>query len=190
VGRASVYEFPESRITAWLHGGREQPPLALPDDEEIGGSTHGSQVRHRKPTNERAVQHRGHNRSMAKFKAPDFAERQKASAESRKAALEKFRAAPGPDDPEFAKRQAAREAVHAARDARAAEREAAKKARDTALAEQAARDAELAAQASREAAEQAARDAAEQAERDRALEAERKAARDARYAARKARKGK
>ena len=36
---------------------------------------------------------------MAAFKDPGFTERQKAAAEARKAALEKFRSKPGADDP-------------------------------------------------------------------------------------------
>jgi hypothetical protein len=96
---------------------------------------------------------------MGAFKGSLFTERQSASANAKKALLEKFKAKPAADDP--------------AVQARAAERRAIAEARD------------LAAQAS--AAEAAAR-AAEQAARDEAVRAERKAARDARYAARKARR--
>jgi hypothetical protein len=118
------------------------------------------------------------------FKESDFADRQKAVAEAKKALLEKFRARPGPDDPEVVKRQAEREAVLAARVAREAEREAARKAKEAELAEEAAREAERKAQAEQDAAV----DAVEQAKRHIALLAEQKAARDARYAARKARR--
>ena len=110
----------------------------------------------------------------------------KAAAKAKQALLNKARAKAPANDPEFAKRQAARRAVAIAREARVSERKAAKlaaKIRETA--EQEAREAEAAEQA----AEQEAREteAAEQAAREIVLEAERKAARDARYAARKAR---
>ena len=108
---------------------------------------------------------------------PNLQERQNASAEAKKAMLEKFRASPGPDDPAVVERRAAREAMLAERTARAAQREAAKRAHEAELAEQAARAAALAEKAEREAAEMAARAAAEQ-----------KAARDERYKARKAAK--
>jgi hypothetical protein len=124
------------------------------------------------------------SKSMSGFKDSDFVERRSAAAKARQAALEKFRAAPGPGHPAFAEREAARQAVQAARDVRAAQREIAKKQREVEIAEGVARDA----QADRQAAERASRDAAEQAQRAIASEAERKAARDARYAARKARK--
>jgi len=101
---------------------------------------------------------------------PNLQERQNASAEAKKAMLEKFRASPGPDDPAVVERRAAREAMLAERTARAAQREAAKRAHEAEL------------------AEQAARAAAEQAEREAAALAEQKAARDERYKARKAAK--
>jgi len=97
------------------------------------------------------------------YKEKGFGERLSAAADARRAALERFRARPGPDDPAVVARRAARQAVSEAREARAAEREAAREA-------------------------EAARRTAERADRDAALEAERKAARDARYAARKARR--
>ena len=58
---------------------------------------------------------------------PNLQERQNASAEAKKAMLEKFRASPGPDDPAVVERRAAREAMLAERNARAAQREAAKR---------------------------------------------------------------
>ena len=119
---------------------------------------------------------------------PNLQERQNASAQAKKAMLEKFRATPGPDDPGVQERRAAREAMLAERTVRTSQREAAKLAREAELAEQAARAAALAEQAEREAAEMAARAAAEQAEREAAILAEQKAARDERYAARKAAK--
>ena len=121
---------------------------------------------------------------MSAFKDSDFVERRSDAAKAKKAALEKFRAAPGPGHPAFAEREASRQAVQAARHIRAAERETAKKEQEVEIAERAARDA----QADRQAAEQASRDAADRVQRGIALEAERKAARDARYAARKARR--
>ena len=119
---------------------------------------------------------------------PNLQERQNASAEAKKAMLEKFRASPGPDDPAVVERRAAREAMLAERTARAAQREAAKRAHEAELAEQTARAAALAEKAEREAAEMAARAAAEQAEREAAALAEQKAARDERYKTRKAAK--
>lgn len=114
---------------------------------------------------------------MSGFKEPSFADRQKAAQEARKSILNKFRAAPGPDDPAVLQRRAEREA-------QAAERAKAKLVRDAAKAEQQAREAEAAA----EAAAQLAREKEEAIAREAALEAERKAARDARYAARKKKK--
>lgn len=125
---------------------------------------------------------------MKNDKRPDFVQRQGDAAEARKAILEKFRVAPGPQDPEVLKRQAARQAVQEARSARAAERAAAKQAREQEAKEKLARDAERAKHVEREAAEQTARETSEQAERDLALKAEQKTARDVRYAARKAAK--
>jgi hypothetical protein len=111
---------------------------------------------------------------MAAFKGVEFNERQSAAANAKKALLEKFKAKPGPGDPEFDRRQAERLAAaqerEAARQRRLKEKE---EARLAALkAEQEAREAEAKARAEAEAKR----------------EAEAKAARDARYAARKARK--
>jgi len=50
---------------------------------------------------------------MSGFKEPGFADRQKAAQQAKKDLLNKFRAQPGPDDPEVAKRRAEREAVAA-----------------------------------------------------------------------------
>jgi hypothetical protein len=116
---------------------------------------------------------------MSGFKEPSFADRQKAAQQARQNILNKFKAQPGPDDPEVKQRQAKREA-HAA--ARAKARET----REAAKAEQRAREAEAAAAA----AAQLAREKEEEAARQVALEAEAKAKRDARYAARKGGKGK
>src|SRR5215212_2526074 len=63
---------------------------------------------------------------MSAYKSDNFSERLTAAASARKAALEKFRARPGPDDPAVLERQAARKAVAVAREARIAERKAAR----------------------------------------------------------------
>ena len=115
---------------------------------------------------------------MSGFKQPDLLERQKAAAEAKKAALEKFRAKTA--DPALAERLTARAAG-------AADRRAAKNVREIEKVQRKAREAERAQQLEREAAIEAARAAAESAERELAVQAERKVARDARYAARKAR---
>jgi hypothetical protein len=114
---------------------------------------------------------------MSGFKEPSFADRQKAALKAKQDILSKFRAQPGPDDPEVKQRQAEREA-------QAAVRAKAREAREAAKAEQRAREAEAAAQA----AVQAAREKEEETARQAALEAEQKAKRDARYAARKGKK--
>jgi hypothetical protein len=121
---------------------------------------------------------------MAIFKNADFDERRSAAEAAKKAKLEKFRALTAQINEGAAERLAARQAIIAARDVRAAEREAVRLAAEARAAE------DRAAQEMVLKAEQAERDAraAEQAERELAAAAERKAARDARYAARKARK--
>lgn len=117
-------------------------------------------------------------------KNADFSDRLRVAAAAKKAALERFYARPGPDDPAVREQQAARKAISDARETRIAERKATREAEtERQAAEHAAKAAE---QAAREAEERrAAADAAAQAM---ALEADRKAARDARYAARKARR--
>ena len=113
-------------------------------------------------------------RLMSGFKEPNFADRQKAAAQAKKDLLNKFRAQPGHDDPDVAKRRAEREAA-------AANREKAKVAREAAKAEAKLREMETkAAEAAR-----LAREKEEEAARLAALEADQKAKRDARYAARK-----
>src|SRR3954451_2821259 len=116
---------------------------------------------------------------------PNLQDRQSASAEAKKAMLEKFRATPGPDDPAVVERRGARGGLLAGRAARPPPRGAPKRAHEAEMAEQAARAAAAAEQAEREAAELASRVAAEQAEREAAALAEQKAARDERYKARK-----
>ena len=110
-----------------------------------------------------------------------FAERQQAAAEAKKRLLQKFEAAPKPDDPEVLAKRAEREALAAAREARRAETERVRKE---------AAEHRQAEHAAAKAAEAEARQAAEleEATRTAALEEERKAERDRRYAARKARK--
>ena len=54
---------------------------------------------------------------MTSFKEPSFAERQNAVVKARKAALEKFRAKPGPDDAERKAAQLASEARDVAQQA-------------------------------------------------------------------------
>src|SRR6266581_338908 len=104
------------------------------------------------------------------YRTPDLTERQNAAAAAKKQMLERFRTAS--QDPARAEKEAARAAVHEARQARMAEREAAKKAREAERAAQAAREAELALQAQREAEALAVIAAAEEVERQAALEAE------------------
>ena len=124
------------------------------------------------------------------FKDAGFLDRQQAAAKAKQAALEKFRAQPGPGDPEFLEREQARKAVIEAREKRSAEREAARIIREKELAEQRVRDALAAEQAAKEAAERAEQERRDAIEREKVLEGERKADRDARYAARKERQRK
>jgi multidrug efflux pump subunit AcrA (membrane-fusion protein) len=118
----------------------------------------------------------------------DFRERQAASTKAKAALLERFRAAPGPNDPERRGRDEARVRVIEARQARAAAREAARIEREKALAEESARETERRATEERAAAEAAEKAAHVKAEEEARVAAEQKAARDARYAARKAAK--
>ena len=113
---------------------------------------------------------------MSGFKEPGFSDRQKAALQAKRHLLDKFRAQPGPDDPEVAKRRAEREAI-------ASRREDARLAREAEKAEQKRREEEAAAAE----AARIKREQEEEAGRLAALEAEQKAKRDARYAARKAR---
>jgi hypothetical protein len=128
---------------------------------------------------------------MAGYKGTNFNDRMTTAANAKKALLEKFKAKPGPDDPEVAARLAERLAIAAAREIRAGERKAAREAELVRLAEvEAERQRQLAVEEAERVAEAAAqrkRDA-EAVVDSLNLEAERKAARDARYAARKARR--
>jgi hypothetical protein len=88
---------------------------------------------------------------MSGFKEPGFADRQKAAQQAKKDLLNKFRAQPGPDDPEVAKRRAEREeaaAAEAARIAREKEEEEARLAAQE-LEQKAKRDARYAARKNR-----------------------------------------
>ena len=131
---------------------------------------------------------------MPPYKEQSAADRLAAAADAKKAMLERFRAKPGPDDPDFVARQAERKAVAEAREQRAAERKAAKDAEAARIAAEKAKlqaekeheAAELAAYLARKADDAAAANAEAKA-RALALAAEQKAARDARYARRKAR---
>ncbi len=118
---------------------------------------------------------------MSGFKIPDFNDRQSSAQKAKQAALEKFKAKPKPDDPEFKARQAELLRIETERQVR---RETARQAKLVAEAEaEARRQTEL---AEKKAAEQAAYDA--EIKHQEELEAKQKAARDARYAARKASK--
>ena len=100
---------------------------------------------------------------MAWFKEPDFKDRQKATTQARKAALEKFRTKAA--DPAAAERQQSRAASAAERaevNQFARSKRLKKKARDAEAAMQAARDAAMAAE--RAAAEKAELELAKQAE--------------------------
>jgi hypothetical protein len=120
---------------------------------------------------------------MKGFKEKSFNDRLSAAQAAREAALQRFRARPGPDDPEVVKRREERLEVARAREVRAAQRRAVKEAEAAARAEQEAREkVEREAREKREAIEKVIREAAEAAER--------KKERDARYAARKARQAK
>lgn len=118
-----------------------------------------------------------HRRHMRAFKDKNLTERLQNAAQAKQALLQKFLAQPGPDDPIVKERQAKRQAIAAAREARARESKSSK------------------ARAEQERVELEAREEAERAaniERELqnhiAHEAEKKAIRDARYAARKKRK--
>ncbi len=120
---------------------------------------------------------------MAGYTPNNCNDRATAAAKARQAMIERFRAAPGPDDPAMQAIAAERRAIAEAREVRANERRVAKEAEEARKREQ---QALLAVeQAKREAEARALK--VEEAARQRALLLEQKAARDARYAARKAR---
>jgi hypothetical protein len=121
---------------------------------------------------------------MPSHKSDSFNDRLTTASKAKEAMLERFRARPGPDDPELLKQQAERKAISEARDARNAAR---KILRD----EEAARlAAEKAAEAEKQKAllMQQAAEAKAAAQHAAELPALQKAARDARYAARQARR--
>lgn len=115
---------------------------------------------------------------MRGYKEPSFQERTAAAARARNSALEKLQARPALSQDEIDRRVAAKAAKDAAAQAK---REEAR------LARQAAADAK--AERAREAARLAEEEAQAAATNKVLTESERKAARDARYAARKRRKG-
>ena len=119
---------------------------------------------------------------MRGFKEKTFSDRLQEAADAKKAALERFKARPDPNDPEVVKRREERLRIAQAREEREAVRKAQKEEEARVRAEQ-----EAVERAEREARER--KEAIEKLIRDAADAAERKAARDARYAARKARQG-
>jgi len=133
---------------------------------------------------------------LARFKEQDFSDRQKAANEAKQAMLERFKSKPAEDDPTVQARKAERQAIVEARAKREEEKARLKQEREEReVAERASREA-AEAEALRAAEEEAQRDAVAKAEAEKdqiarllADEVDRKAKRDARYAARKARKG-
>ncbi|MEO3384801.1 DUF6481 family protein [Mesorhizobium sp. CAU 1741] len=128
---------------------------------------------------------------MAIFKEKGFAERRQSAVEARKALLERAMAKlPDPNDPEVIAKQEERKAAAEAKAQRQAERERQK--REKAEAEIREREEREAAAKAAAEAEANAKEEAERSMVSRLLadEADRKAKRDAKYAARKARKGK
>ena len=116
---------------------------------------------------------------MSQFKKNPLADRLRDVANARQEAVDRFRSRPAADDPEVVAKQAARQAVSQAREARIAERDALRRVSEAERAREA-----VAEQA--RAADEMARQASETIARDAADNAERKIVRDARYAARKA----
>jgi hypothetical protein len=117
--------------------------------------------------------------SVSQFKKDPLTDRLKDAANARKGAVDRFRSRPAADDPEVVAKQAARQAVSQAREARIAERDALRRVSEAERAREA-----VAEQA--RAADEMARQASETIAREAADNAERKIVRDARYAARKA----
>ena len=124
---------------------------------------------------------------MKGFKEKGFSDRLSTAAKAKQEQLARARAKSPLNDPEFAKRQAARAEAEAARQARAAEREAQKRAEAEARAARARAEEEARLEALRH--EEEAKVRAKRAEMDKLADllTAQKAARDARYAARKAR---
>jgi hypothetical protein len=118
---------------------------------------------------------------MAFAKRNDFNDRREAAQNARKAMLERFKARPPADDPEFVAKQAERFAIAEAREKRRAEREAIRKAEEERIAAEklAAELAEL---------QRKEEEARRRAEAEALQEEARKAARDLRYANRKSKK--
>ena len=129
---------------------------------------------------------------MSGLRDKGFGDRLSTADSAHKAMQQRFQAAATADDPDLAERNAARQAISAARAIRLAKREAIKAAEAEREALERARKA--ADQEAREVAErelqlqQEACEIVERAERQVVLQVEQKVARDARYAARKERK--
>ena len=119
---------------------------------------------------------------MRDFKDKQLGDRLQNAAQAKQAMLRKLQSMPGADDPAVIARRAEQQAIAAAREARIAERAAAKVKAEAERAEREALE-----QTERAALE--LREAQSKAEHEAALAVEQKAARDARYAARKKRKG-
>jgi len=119
---------------------------------------------------------------MAGYKEPGFQDRTAAAAKAREAALAKLKSKPPVDPEEQARKMAEAEAREAAKVAKREAAKAAKIAEALAVAEALRAKAEAEAEQERLAAEAEAANAEQ-------TEADKKAARDARYAARKSRKG-
>lgn len=134
-----------------------------------------------------------HQDIMREFKGNTLDTRLQNAKAAKQALLEKAKQAPKIDDPAVVERRASQLAHAIKRKAERAEREAIKAATARERAEREASEAsanrELAARLAAEQAELAERTAREDAARLETLAAEQKAARDARYAARKQRKG-
>ncbi|HTK14275.1 MAG TPA: DUF6481 family protein [Xanthobacteraceae bacterium] len=128
---------------------------------------------------------RTRNSRIFSMKNDTFQDRRAQADAARKALLEKFKNAPGDNDPEVLARQQARAEIVKAREAREKKRAEERKIREAQAAAKAAEQARLAVIAEQEAKAAAARKAAEDAELEEMLRAEQKAARDERYRARK-----
>jgi hypothetical protein len=129
---------------------------------------------------------------LLSYKPPKFHDRLAASAKAKEASVTKFKSVPDADGPAAQERQANRQAIIKAREARAEARRVAQQVREKELADAAVLQAELAAKAEhenarigREQAEAAKLLSEKQAEEEAVVAATQKAARDARYAARK-----
>jgi Family of unknown function (DUF6481) len=125
---------------------------------------------------------------------PSLEDRLSLAAEAKKNLLAKFKKLTDPNSPEAIEKRREREAIATARAERKTQRAVARREHELELARQTAIAAEAAREAERIAGEQTAAEATAKAEQEAAAEAtlmaDQKAARDARYAARKAAKKK